>query len=44
MNDFLKWFRTIKPGLALKWGGVVFAYCLMVLLIVSIILAIVGQY
>jgi len=41
---FLAWFRTVKPGDALKWGGVVFAYCFAVLFIVSVILAIVGQY
>ena len=41
---FLIWIRQVKPGEALKWGGVIFAYCLAVLFIVSVILAIVGQY
>ena len=36
---FLNWVRTIRPGVALKWGGVVFAYALAVLLVVNIIIA-----
>jgi len=37
-------WRTIKPGDVLKWGGVVFAYCIGVLVIISIILAMVEGY
>lgn len=36
---FLNWVRTIKPGDAVKWGAVVFAYALAALLIVNIIIA-----
>jgi hypothetical protein len=41
---FLNWLRTIKPGDALKWGAVVFAYCLAILFLVSVTIAIVEQY
>ena len=36
---FLNWVRTIKPGIALKWGGVVLAYAIAILLVVNIIIA-----
>lgn len=41
---FLRWVRTIKPGDALKWGAVVFAYCLAILFLISVTIAIVEQY
>lgn len=41
MNE---WFMSLKPGTVLKWGGVVLAYCLGVLLIISIVLAMFGVY
>jgi hypothetical protein len=36
---FLNWLRTIKPGDALKWGGVVLAYCIAILFIINVIIA-----
>lgn len=44
MNAQTDWRKHVTPGNALKWGGVVFAYCIAILLVVSIILAMVGVY
>lgn len=41
---FLTWLRTVKPGDALKWGGVVFAYAIAILFLISVTTAIVDQY
>ncbi len=36
---FLVWVRTIKPGDALKWGGVILAYAIAILFLVNVIIA-----
>lgn len=41
MNE---WLRGLTPGQVLKWGGVVFAYCIGILIVISIILSMVGLY
>lgn len=40
----LEWLKTVTPGKALKWGGVVFCYAIAILLIISIILSMFGVY
>lgn len=35
---------NLKPGDVLKWGGVIFAYCIGVLIVISIVLAMFGVY
>jgi hypothetical protein len=34
----------ITPGAVLKWGGVVFAYALGILFVISVVLAMFGVY
>ena len=41
MNE---WLSNLKPGDVLKWGAVVFAYCVGVLVVVSIVLTMFGVY
>ena len=41
--NFLRWLRTVEPGEAFKWGVVVFAYCLAILFLISVALAIAGS-
>lgn len=38
------WWRVVTPGKVLKWGLVIFAYCLGILFIISVILAMTGYY
>lgn len=38
------WLRSVTPGEVLKWGGVVFAYCIGILIVISIVLAMFGVY
>lgn len=44
MMAFLNWARTVKPGTALKWGGVILAYAIAILLVVNIVIATVEQH
>lgn len=39
-----EWFMNLKPGTVLKWGGVVFAYCIAILIVISIVLSMFGVY
>lgn len=39
-----EWLKTITLLQVLKVGGVVFLYCLMILFVVSVILAMLGVY
>ena len=41
---FLRWLRAVKPADVLKWGGVVFAYVLGILFVISVILSMVGVF
>ena len=34
----------VTPGNAIKWGAVVFAYCLAILFLISVVLAMFGVY
>jgi hypothetical protein len=39
-----EWLSSITPGQVLKWGGVVFAYAIGILIVISIVLAMFGVY
>lgn len=39
MMAFFNWARTVKPGAALKWGGVILAYAIAVLFVINVIIA-----
>lgn len=44
MSDWREIVKHITPSAVLKWGAVVFAYCIGILLLISIVLAMIGAY
>lgn len=43
-TDWKSLAKHMTPGAALKWGAVVFAYCIGILIVISIVLAMIGAY
>lgn len=41
MNE---WLRQISPGDVLKWGAVVFAYAIGILIVIAIVLTMFGAF
>ena len=42
--SFVRWLRALRPGDVLKWGGVVFAYVLAILFVISVVLSMIGVF